>query len=184
MVMAVAGCGGPSDEERFQQAEDMIRNGQFLDAIPVLKQYLLRHPHHSGAHLYLGICYMLSDKWIALAEGEIRTALYLYRRDGERSTIPRFSGEYFKARCYMELIKASLLRYDAAFDPRMPPDILETAVEGLRNAIDEALREVPDNAEIRAIAEQMPELEAKARATLDRRFPMYRSRRNQNAFPR
>ncbi|MDX9971628.1 MAG: tetratricopeptide repeat protein, partial [FCB group bacterium] len=138
VCFALIGCGDPGDADMFQKAEALYREGRFDEAIPVLKSFLLRHPSHSGAHLYLGGCYQFSDQWSALAEGEIKTALLYYHRDGNRSTIARFDDAYFELRCYLDLIKIQFARLDFALAPKAPPEILAPILSDFQHSVAEA----------------------------------------------
>jgi len=156
-----AGCG-PPDEELFQQAEGLYLAGRYQDAIPVLKQFLLGQPAHSGAHLYLGSCYLLSDQWAALAEGELETALYHFRQNGKHSTIPRFSDEYFEVRCYLELLKVQFIRVDAAITEQVPPQILHEVLAQLQRTVAEAQAVAPNDPEVQAMAAEAAKLQSHA----------------------
>jgi hypothetical protein len=156
--LALTGCGGSSDSQLFQKGEDLYRAARFQEAVPVFKQFLLKHPDHSGAHLYLGGCYQFSDQWSFLAQGEIETALYYFHRDGNKSTIPRFSNDYFELRCYLDLIKIQYARLTFAISPQAPPQILPPILNDFQHSVAEAQRIAPDNAEVQGIAKTAEEV--------------------------
>lgn len=97
----------------FKHAENLVLEQKFDAAVPVLKSFLLQHPEHSGAHYYLGRCFFASKKkyWFAIAVGEIETALALYHRDGNHSTIARFPDRFFPEICYMDLCKIQMKQF-------------------------------------------------------------------------
>ncbi len=110
LACALAACRGEPADNLLKQAEALYLEGRFQDAVPVLKAFLLREPFDPGGHLYLGMCYALSDQWLTPAEGEIKTAITLFERNGRKSTIERFPDDYFLARCHLELLKIADLQ--------------------------------------------------------------------------
>ncbi len=153
--LLAGGCGAlEPDRALFEKAEQLYREGQFQDAIPVLKAYLLTDPDHSGAHLYLGSCYCLGGQWMTFARGEIETALTLYERDGKKSTIERFPDEYFELRCYLELAKITMIQADVAFaNPGIVPGGPQKYLRELERIIAKTKEIAPDSEDVKNLEE-------------------------------
>lgn len=122
-------CGPASDENVLGHAEFLCVEERWNEAIPLLKQFLVRHPDHAGAHFYLGRGYLNSDQFRPLlAEGELQTALYLFQRNGRHSSLDRFSDTHFDllvrletAEVYLRQIEWLLINgaHDATIRPLM-----------------------------------------------------------------
>ena len=55
LIIGLAGAECSSDDKAlFARAEELYRNQDYDDAAVLFKRYLVQHPRHSGAHLYLG----------------------------------------------------------------------------------------------------------------------------------
>lgn len=140
------------------QAEFLVREARWAEAIPVLKDYLLVHPEDSGAHFYLGRCWLNAPAyrgregpWLVLAEGELRLALELFHAQGRTSTIERFSDEYFEVICNIERAKVYLkqLAFLADNRGRLAGATVQTIVSRLREAVDAAKAIAPDSPDVR-----------------------------------
>jgi len=146
LLLLGSACSRNTPTNLFERAEYLILEQRYEEAIPVLKQFLLKNPYHSGAHYYLGRCYFApKDKfWFAIAEGEIQTALALFLRDGKKSTIQRFSAEYFELICHLDIAKIRLRQAmfltEKLGDFRAAAALLEQATHSV-----EAAREVSPN---------------------------------------
>lgn len=74
-------CRPQPQQDLFVEAETMVLDGRFDEAIPVWKEHLLSHPEDAGAHYYLARCYLFGTKaWYALVQGELETALYYFEK--------------------------------------------------------------------------------------------------------
>lgn len=111
VLACLCACQRTSERDLLDQAEQLCLAAQWEDAKPLLKQHLLTHPEDSGAHFYLGRCYLLSADFRPLmAEGELQTALSLFLRNGKKSPVERFKDDYFELICYVESAKVFLLQ--------------------------------------------------------------------------
>ncbi len=145
-------CG--RSEPTLDQAEDLYRNQQYDEAIPVLKEYLLRHPDDAGAHFYLGSSYVLmSDPWLVPAMGELQTALALFERSGRISPIERFSDTYFELRCHLELAKVLLKQLAYLDDYPASPEIAAAILERCDTILAEVRELDPDSPDVRQLDE-------------------------------
>lgn len=90
----------------FAQGEFLCRETRWGEAREVLREFLLDHPDHAGAHFYLGRSYLWweEDFRPVIALGELQTALALYKQTGEHH-IERYPDEYFEIICDMESAK-------------------------------------------------------------------------------
>jgi tetratricopeptide (TPR) repeat protein len=161
LFLLLAPACGSSDDTLFQRAEALYMEGRFSDAVPVLKEFLLSHPTHSGAHLYLAICYTVGDIWPTAAEGEALTALTLYRKDGRKSTIERYPDEYFELKCYFALMDAVRMQINMLLSlPGSPPAEMREALDRFRAYLQEAQAIAPDDPGVKDNAEKLTQMEA------------------------
>lgn len=156
-------CSRPpaaAPEDLMSQAEYLVREERWADAIPVLKQYLLSHPEDSGAHFYLGRCWLNVESfngrdgpWLVLAEGELRLARQLFQAGGRRSTIKRFSDTYFEVICNIERAKVYLrqLTYLADHQGRLAGATVQSIVASLRDAVADAKAVDPDSPDVASL---------------------------------
>ena len=144
-----------SPKELFDRAEYLVLEARFEEAIPLLKAYLTRNPGHSGAHYYIGTCYYNAPEsyWYAIAEGEIRAALALYNKDGQKSTIQRFSDEYFQLTCYLNLARIHGRQAVLAATQGLPVDIVRECLDKADVVLADARRASPDAKEIPFVQE-------------------------------
>lgn len=160
LCILVSSCGETPEEDQqalMAQAEYLVREARWADAIDVLKQYLLVHPDDSGAHFYLGRCWLNVPRfngregpWLVLAEGELKLALQLFHQHGEKSTIARFTDEYFQMICHLERAKVYLkqLTYLADRRGRLAGATAETVISELRQAVADAKAVDPDSPDV------------------------------------
>lgn len=154
--LADMGCGrttGYPGEELLDRAEFLIREQRYEEAKKLLKTFLYSHPDHSGAHYYLGRCYSESPEafWFVIAQGEIETALDIFLRDGRRSTIKRFSDDYFEMICHLDIAKIYLRQIEFLIRQGAPPSIIKMTFEKTEQALEEARRVLPDSPDIALI---------------------------------
>jgi tetratricopeptide (TPR) repeat protein len=151
-VLALTGCS--RDDGSLEDAERVYLAGRYDEAVPLLKEYLLRHPDDAGAHFYLGSSYLLQDDpWLTLAEGEIETALALFERSGKVSPIPRFSDTYFELRCYLELAKVYFKLILFLGDNRGSPQWIAMITERCDEILASARQVDPDAPEVKQLEE-------------------------------
>jgi tetratricopeptide (TPR) repeat protein len=135
------GCKDRSAEDAAARSrgELLCLEKKFDEAIPVLKQYLANHPDDSGSHFYLGVCFLACKKpWLVIAQGEIETALYLFNKQGKKSSIERFADVYFEQRCYIESAKVYLRQFDILLELQVAPEELEPYIDKVAELNDKA----------------------------------------------
>jgi len=149
-ILLTFGCKKDADPHLFEQAEYLILEQRYEEAIPLLKQFLLNQPRHSGAHYYLGRCYFASTRnfWFALAEGEIQTALVLFERDGKKSAIPRFSDVYFEFICHIDMAKIRLKQAMFLMENLGDFGTARTLLEQAAHSVEHARRIAPDSPDV------------------------------------
>ena len=160
---ALTGCSAPpaeSGEDLKARAEFLVLEEQWAEAISVLKEYLIRHPEDSGAHFYLGRCWLNVESfngrdgpWLVLAEGELRLARQLFQAGGRRSTIKRFSDTYFEVICNIERAKVYLrqLTYLADHQGRLAGATVQSIVASLQDAVSDAKAVDPDSPDVASL---------------------------------
>lgn len=160
LCILVPACGETPEQDQqalMAQAEYLVREARWADAIDVLKQYLLVQPEDSGAHFYLGRCWLnvpeyngREGPWLVLAEGELRLALQLFNDQGKKSSIERFTDTYFETICHLERAKVYLkqLTYLADRRGRLAGATAETIISELRQAVADAKAVDPDSPDV------------------------------------
>ena len=154
-VVAVAGapgCGRPVSDDLFVQAEQLVLERKFDEAAVLLRRYLCAHPNHSGAHYYLGRCYLASSDafWMDLAEGEIETAHAIFVREGKRSTIERFPDVYFDLICQVDLVKIRVRQALFLIEMNAAPAAVTKVLAKAEKALEAARAVSPDAAEVKS----------------------------------
>ena len=168
-----AGCSH-QPRHRVAEAEQLYLNARYDEAIPMLKESLLAEPEDAAAHFYLGSCFRLAggkNRWLAPAEGEIRTALAIFRRGGGESPIPRFNGTYFELRCHLELANIYLAQLLAMAEVGAQPALLQAQISKIETAVEEARRVAPDNPETLQLEDLLQSARALLQPARDNRRP-------------
>ena len=154
LLVLCCGCHRPVDEGLFQRAQLLCQRGQWDEALPLLKLYLLDHPRNAAAHFFLGRCYLLGRRpYFGAAEGEFNVALNLFIQNGRRSPIEGFSDTYFELRCHLEVAKVYLSVLGYALAVGAAPHAIHEILAKCRRAGENARHVAPD-------AKEVDELEA------------------------
>ena len=174
MVCIALGCeanppaNGPA--KSYETLERMTQEAQWDEAIPEWRRFLLDHPENSGAHFYLGRCYLNSEtaRWrLPLAEGEFETALALFLRQGKQSPIEGFSARYFAFRCHIEAVKVCFEQMLFLLDTDIPNDLKNGYLQGLLAKCEEAYKKaeaiVPDSPDLINAARMLEQARIAAR---------------------
>ena len=161
-------CSAPR-ENLLPKAEQLVLDGKWYEAIPVLKRQLVMHPDDAGAHYYLGRCYMLvndEDFYPRLAEGELQTAIRMFKRaGGETSPIERFDPKYFEMICLVDSSKV-FVRQMTLFlrdGGRLVP--MKHFIERARHYAERAAGVMPEAPEVSETMRIVEEFERQWRAT-------------------
>ncbi|MFO7973120.1 MAG: hypothetical protein R6V12_00630 [Candidatus Hydrogenedentota bacterium] len=172
ICIVLPGCGASPEEGRqdlMAQADFLVREARWADAIDVLKQHLLAHPEDSGAHFYLGRSWLnvpeyngQEGPWLVLAEGELRLALQLFNDQGKKSTIERYTDTYFETICHLERAKVYLkqLTYLADNRGRLAGATTESIMTELRQAVTDAKAVNPDSPDVWAFERLLNTMQA------------------------
>ena len=157
------GCLG-EDGDLLEQGEHLMLEARWQEAIPVLRAHLLRNPRDPGAHFYLGRAYLLHALPLLVhAEGELKTALYLFHEQGGESPIERFDDTYFELACHLELSKVHLSVVQMVMNAGGRRELLERALEQCDEHLDAARRIDPESPDV----EQLETLLTDLRAAID-----------------
>lgn len=162
---SVLGCTpgrGSVERDLIAEAEALMDAGCWGGAIPLLKQRLLEAPDDAGAHFYLGRCY-INDKQrrrLAIAEGELETALNLFIRQGRQSPIRRFKPLYFEFICHAEMLHVVLEQIVFLLEHGAAPPILAYYAEKAERIFEEAQRLVPTGPDIENMRSLLDEIRA------------------------
>ncbi len=94
-VLVVSACGHDRESAALlEQADAILSANRPAEALPLAKEYLLRHPDDASAHYLLGACYRaVSPPQLTLADGELETALACFERTGRRGALKRFDND-------------------------------------------------------------------------------------------
>ena len=152
-TLFLCACSGPESPEEpvdlFAQGEFLCREARWGEARDVLRAFLVEHPEHAGAHFYLGRSYLLweEDFRPAIAEGELQTALALYRESGEHH-IERFPDDYFVLICDIESAKVTIKQFALLQQLRFPPQTLLPILDRGWGYVERAREAIPDHGDI------------------------------------
>ncbi len=154
LALVCQGCsrgGGQDgrDASLLELGEQLVLEARFDEAVPLLKEHLLRYPLDPGGHYYLGRCYLnVSDPWLFPAEGELRTALMLFRDRGHPNTIERFDDAYFELSIHLEIAKIYLRQFEVMQQIGAPQDAQRALVARMQEEADRASALAPDSGEV------------------------------------
>lgn len=152
--LTLISCGEPVEEltveEQFALGETLCLEARWGEARDVLREFLLEHPDHPGAHFYLGRSYLFweEDFRPIIAEGELQMAYQLFLENGEVSYIERFPTEYFKLICNIESIKSCLKEFTIRQALGEPVERLRAPVNRARRYLEIAQSINPERPEV------------------------------------
>jgi hypothetical protein len=137
LAAAFAGCRQEAGPEVLQQAWKLAAARQVNDALPLVKDYLARHPGDAAGHYVMGRCYLnRPDANTTLAKGEFETALYCFEKNRDLNVLaPGMTADQFQSALHREIALA-LMRALYEGDSQGVPGQLMYPV------LDEALRQV------------------------------------------
>ena len=151
LATLLTGCFG-EEEDLLQRGEYLMLEAQWQEAIPVLRAHLLRTPRDPGAHFYLGRAYLLHPLPLLVhAEGELKTALYLFHKQGGESPIERFDDTYFELACHLELSKVHLAVIQMVMNAGGRQELLERALEQCEENLEAARRIDPESPDVQQL---------------------------------
>jgi len=169
--LLLTGCSNVLEDEEvdalFTQGEFLCLEAQWENARPLLKQFLLHHPNHAGAHFYLGRTYYYSRP--RLAEGEFQTALELFIENGRMSTIERYGDQYFELICNLESAKVCLLQTDQLIKRGVPPSMMGPTLERASRYVRAAGAVKPGAKDVRILEDAIAEYTSSRRTATRRR---------------
>ena len=154
----------------MNEAEYFVREAQWADAIPVLKQCLLINPRNAGAHFYLGRCWLnvkqLNDRegpWLIPAEGELALAIRLFKDQGGKSPIDRFDDNYFELICHLEKAKIYLRQFNFIVENGylIEGATIEAIMVKCRQELDEARKIDPNSNDVKMLEDILSPFEAR-----------------------
>jgi len=135
-LCATAGCQHPAGGEILEQAYQLGEQYRWSDAKPLVRAYLLDHPDDAAAHYLWGRCYLHnSTPYLALAEGEFKTALNLFRRNNDLGILAaHFNPAQFEAALHRETARVYMRWVHEAAQQGLPAAFIRTQ---LKRALDE-----------------------------------------------
>jgi len=158
-------CHTPPQRNLMQEAETLVLDAKFDEAIPVLKKKLLADPEDAGAHYYLARCFQFASKpWLAVAQGELETALHLFAKQAKKSPIARFSDAYFEMICHIDIGKIRLRQIMAVLDNGGALEDIQPLLASGREAAANARRIMPDANEVKELEANLAQTEKLAQA--------------------
>lgn len=161
--LLIGGCAG-EDEDLLARGEYLMLETRWEEAIPVLRAHLLHNPRDPGAHFYLGRAYLLlAPPLLVHAEGELKTALYLFHEQGGESPIQRFDDTYFELACHLELSKVHLAIVQMVMNAGGRRELLARALERCEEHLTAAQRIDPESPDV----EQLEAILTDLRETID-----------------
>ena len=162
-MLSLAGCGEPDYDTLFAQAETHCLEQEWDEASVLLKQILLTNPNHSGAHYYLGRCYLNAENFRPhLAEGEFQTAVHIFMRTDRKSPIERFDDKYFEFICHISSAKVVLSAIQRLVRDGVPLRQLQGLMDQAREYADTADAVIPNAQEVEDLNALIDAIEAMA----------------------
>lgn len=161
IVIAAAGCAPRlADPGLFAEAEYLILEQRFEEAIPLLRRFLVSYPDHAGAHYYLGRCYFAARDqfWLAIAQGELETALNQFHASGGASPIERFDDTYFGLICHLDIAKIQLKRALFLLESGAPRELCRALLADAREMVERARGIDPESPDVETIEGMVEEL--------------------------
>ena len=151
LVLGLSACSAPKPgPELFAHAETLCLDEKWDEAPEPLREYLLAHPDHAGAHFYLGRAYLFGEDFRpAVAEGELQLALKLYIDGGRKSPIDRFPDEYFEIICNIESSKVLIKLIPLLLDEGVPISATQDLIRRMRIYLERARAIQPDIPEVK-----------------------------------
>ena len=146
------GCRQTPPPELPPQVATLIQEQKWDEAIPLLKHHLLVRPGDAAAHFYLGACYVgLRDPVLAVAEGELKIALTLFRQSGATGPVADMTAKDFELRCYLEIANVYILSIEAAARANANPATLDLIVRNLDAAVADAAGVAPEDPRVKRL---------------------------------
>ena len=153
--MIAAGCSRPAPDFNGQ-AQALIEQTRWDDAIDILKRRLIDQPQDVAAHFLLGRCYLNGSMFYpGTAEGEFSTALRLFIDQGRHSPIPEYDDRYFELRCHLELAKVYLRICVDYADRGAPKSVMQRPMRKLKKAAEEAEKIAPESQDVKDLKSMM-----------------------------
>lgn len=131
-----AGCQRPAGDDVLIQAYQLGEQYRWPEAKPLIRAYLLDHPDDAPAHYLWGRCYLHnSTPYLALAEGEFKTALNLFRRNHDLGVLAAYlEPQEFEAVLHRETARVYMRWVHEAMQQSMPAPLIRSQLE---RALDE-----------------------------------------------
>lgn len=147
-------------EDVLIEGETQLRDMEWENARVTLRRFLLDRPEHAGGHFYLGRAYLFAEDFRpAIAEGELQTALALFKRQGGRSPIPRFDDRYFELICNIESAKVCVLQIAEVRDRGLPMGPMKGVARRARDYVEAARAVIPESEDVAAYDELVAQIE-------------------------
>lgn len=160
-MLCAAGCARTPSGEHLREAGALCKQGQWDEAIPLLKRHLLDCPEDVTAHFLMGRCYLNGHPPChAVAEGEFLLALKLFKLNGKHTPIAEYSDAYFELRCHLELAKVYLLQLGAARAFGAPPGHIRALISKCRKEAETARRMEPGSDDVKELERLLIEMRA------------------------
>jgi tetratricopeptide (TPR) repeat protein len=163
LLAAITSCSPARGEDALRKAEAYVSERDWERALATVKEFLLTNPHNAGAHLLLGQCYLhMPEPALDVAEGEFKTALFLYEQTGSIGGINVPSQEQFQAIVHTEMAITYLRALYEVIDKPVTGRTLEwlatRSLDHTRRA-----RALYDNAYLKELESTLEHIELKPR---------------------
>jgi len=146
------GCRQTPPSELSPQVATLIQEQKWDEAIALIKHHLLVRPGDVAAHFYLGACYVsLPDPVLAVAEGELKTALTLFRQSGATGPVADMTAKDFELRCHLEIANVYILSIEAAARVNANPAVIDLLVRNLDAAATGAAGVAPEDPRVKRL---------------------------------
>lgn len=154
LAVTLVACRHAPPPELSANVAALMQEQKWDEALPLIDQHLLRSPRDVTAHFYRGQCYAnLKDPALAVAEGEFRIALSIFRQEGAAVRIADMTPKDFELRCCLEVANVYLKSLNTALRVNASESVLERLVRNVESITVEAARIAPDEPRVKRLQE-------------------------------
>ena len=151
-ALVLIACHSAPPPELPPNVAALMQERKWDEALSLINQHLLVSPRDVAAHFYRGQCYAsLKDPALAVAEGEFRIALSLFRQAGVTAKVAGMAPKDFELRCCLEIANVYMQSLNTAVRLNASEPVLEQLVRKVESITAEAARIAPDEPRVKRL---------------------------------
>lgn len=155
-IVLVNGCAKNESQQDFAQIEEWVLAEDWEQAEGPLKEYLLVHPRHPGAHfLYARFFLRRADAWPFVADGELEEALRLFREQGQRAGLTSIADTEFEGQCSIDAAMVPLRRIQIGAKQGVRTVVLMPHIRTFQNRVAKAKKLAPDSERLERLVSRL-----------------------------